>query len=130
MDDVPPELYGERTDIAAPGDVDLATIYVDGEAVPEFIDLGDGEVIPNPDWVPEGGLRCAGIAGLGEVNLGKEPERVAYQVFAWAEFTVRNEGYLDDDRESHPLVRRCCIQEPGGKVRIVTASEAAVVTFL
>jgi len=40
------------------------------------------------------------------------------------------EGWGEEECKNIPKVKRHCIEEPGHKIRIVTASQAALVTYL
>lgn len=61
-----------------------------------------------------------------------EQERVGFQLLSWSFVTLLDEGYID--REGFPTgkplpVTRETIGEPGSKIRVVTKSMAAYVTY-
>jgi hypothetical protein len=69
---------------------------------------------------------------LTESFSDQEQQRTAFQLFSWSFITLRDEGFLDGMGypTGKPMpVEREAIGEPGLKVRIVTKSKAAFITY-
>jgi len=65
--------------------------------------------------------------------IGQETERIGFQLWCWAFTTCLENGWLDEkgNRTIVPIpVARQTIREPGGKVRVVTLSPAALIVYL
>jgi hypothetical protein len=69
---------------------------------------------------------------LTEDFTDTDQERIGFQLFAWSFLTLFNDGYIDEfgypTGKPFPVERKT-VAEPGNKVRVVTKSLAAFVTY-
>lgn len=59
-------------------------------------------------------------------------EVLGYQVWVWSYITLLDDGILNEKGEplSMPMITRAAVVEPGGKARIVTKGEAALIVYM
>jgi hypothetical protein len=114
---------------------DRSRILPTGESMIEKAGLPRWKTVHPPgmsdaESLPTGAKHQTGL--LTEDFDDGEQERVGFQLFCWAFFTLQEEGFLNEKGESTGLpmpITRQALGEPGCKARVVTKSKAAMIVY-